>query len=105
MPPKEIVEAFDAPPLPTAILSPSRQVIALISRRAYPTIADLSQPILRLAGERINPKTNGPQRTAGIYAITLKKIADGSDVKLPYWRRQIFPQCALFAGWRFVSRF
>ena len=65
MPPKEIVEAFDAPPLPQAMLSPSKQVIALISRRAYPTIADLSQPILRLAGARVNPKTNGPQRTAG----------------------------------------
>ena len=28
-PPKEIVAAFDVPPLPAAILSPSRQVIAL----------------------------------------------------------------------------
>lgn len=82
MPPKEIVEAFDAPPLPTAILSPSKQVIALISRRAYPTIADLSQPILRLAGARINPKTNGPQRTTGIFAITLQKIGDRSEIKV-----------------------
>ena len=81
-PPKEVVEAFDAAPLPTAILSPSKQIIALASRRAYPTIADLSQPILRLAGARVNPKTNGPQRTAGIYAIILKKIADGSELKV-----------------------
>jgi dipeptidyl aminopeptidase/acylaminoacyl peptidase len=81
-PPKEIVEAFDAPKLPQANLSPSKQVIALISSRAYPTIADLSQPMLRLAGSRIDPKTNGPQRTAGIYSITLKKIAGGSDVKV-----------------------
>jgi len=82
MPPKEIVEAFDALPLPTAIVSPSSKVIALTWRRPYPAIADLSQPILRLAGARINPKTNGPQRTAGIYAITLKRIADGSEVKI-----------------------
>jgi len=32
-----------------------------------------SQPILRIAGARVNRRTNGPQRTAGIYAITLKK--------------------------------
>jgi dipeptidyl aminopeptidase/acylaminoacyl peptidase len=81
-PPQEVVAAFEAQPLPTAILSPSKQLIALTSRRAYPTIAELSQPILRLAGARINAKTNGPQRTTGIYAITLKKIADGSETKV-----------------------
>jgi len=82
LPPKEIVDAFDVQPLPTAILSPSKQVLALSYRRAYPTIAELSQPILRLAGARINPNTNGPQRTANIYAITLKKISDGTETKV-----------------------
>jgi len=81
-PPKEVVDAFDAPPLPAAILSPSKQVIALTYRRAYPTIAELSQPMLRLAGARVNPKTNGPQRTANIYGITLKKISDGTETKV-----------------------
>jgi Tol biopolymer transport system component len=56
--------------------------MALTYRRAYPTIAELSQPILRLAGARVNPNTNGPQRTANIYAITLRKIADGSETKV-----------------------
>ena len=82
LPPKEVVEAFDAQPLPTAILSPTKQVLALSYRRAYPTIAELSQPIFRLAGARINPNTNGPQRTSNIYGITLKKILDGSEVKV-----------------------
>jgi dipeptidyl aminopeptidase/acylaminoacyl peptidase len=81
-PPKEVVDAFDAPPLPAAILSPSKQVIALTYRRPYPTIAELSQPMLRLAGARVNPKTNGPQRTANIYGITLKKISDGTETKV-----------------------
>lgn len=82
LPPTQVVEAFDAPPLPAAILAPSKQVIALAYRRAYPTIAELSQPILRLAGARVNPNTNGPQRTANIYAITLKRIADGAETKV-----------------------
>jgi len=82
LPPKEIIDAFDAPPLPAALLSPSRQVLALSYRKAYPGIADLSQPMWRLAGERVNPKTNGPHRTANIYAITVKKIADGSEIKI-----------------------
>ena len=81
-PPKEVVEAFDAPPLPQAILSPTRQLMALTLRRNYPTIAELSQPILRLAGARVNPRNNGPQRAGEIYAISLKKIADGALVKV-----------------------
>src|SRR4051794_1221953 len=82
LPPKEVVDAFDAQPLPTAVVSPSKQVLALSYRRPYPTIAELSQPIFRLAGARINPNTNGPQRTANIYGITLRNISDGSEVKV-----------------------
>src|SRR3982751_3472099 len=82
LPPKDVVNAFDAAPLPAAVLSPSKQVLALSYRRAYPTIAELSQPILRIAGARVNPNTNGPQRTANIYGITLKRISDGTEVKV-----------------------
>lgn len=81
-PPKEVIEAFDAPPLPQAILSPSKQVIALTWRRSYPTVAELSQPMLRLAGVRVNPRANAPQRATNIYAIVLKKIADSSELKV-----------------------
>lgn len=49
LPPKEVIAAFDAPPLPDALLSPSRRVLALTYRKAQPTIAELSQPMLRLA--------------------------------------------------------
>jgi dipeptidyl aminopeptidase/acylaminoacyl peptidase len=82
MPPKEIVDAFDAPPLPQAVLSPSKQLMALTFRKPYPTIAELSQPMLRLAGARVNPRNNGPHRAAEIYEIVLKKIADGSEIKV-----------------------
>ena len=74
-----MIAAFDAQPLPDAILSPSRKVLALTSRKAQPTIAALAQPMLRLAGARVNPKTFGPHRTGLIYKIALKRIADGSE--------------------------
>jgi dipeptidyl aminopeptidase/acylaminoacyl peptidase len=82
LPPANIVAVFDAEPLPQTLLSPNKQVVALTKARAYPTIAELAQPMLRLAGSRVNPKTNGPHRASGlpgtgIYAITLKKISDG----------------------------
>jgi dipeptidyl aminopeptidase/acylaminoacyl peptidase len=87
LPPKAIVDVFDADFLPQTMVSPNRQMVALTTARSYPTIAELSQPMLRLAGLRVNPKTNGPHRASGlpgtgIYAITLKKIADGAEVKV-----------------------
>src|ERR1041385_14159 len=71
-PPKEVVDAFDAPPLPAAILSPSKQVFALSYRRAYPTIAELSQPILRLGGGRGEPEMQRTQRHRGTYVGPFK---------------------------------
>src|SRR5436190_15767690 len=82
LPPKEIVEAFDAPPPPLVLVSPSRQVIAEESRTAHPTIAELAQPMLRLAGSRISPKSNGPRLPGNVYAIALERIADGAEVKV-----------------------
>jgi dipeptidyl aminopeptidase/acylaminoacyl peptidase len=78
-PPKAIVDILDASPLPTAALSPSRDVVALVERRSLPPIAELAQPMLRLAGFRVNPRTNGPHRTADISGITLKSIATGAE--------------------------
>jgi dipeptidyl aminopeptidase/acylaminoacyl peptidase len=87
LPPQHIVDAFDAEPLPQTLLSPNRQVVALVKARSYSTIAELSQPMLRLAGSRVNPKANGPHRASGlpgtgIYSITLKKIADGAEASV-----------------------
>ena len=62
-PPKNIVDVFDAEPLPQVLISPNRQVVALTKARTYPTIAELAQPMLRLAGSRVNPKNTAPHRT------------------------------------------
>jgi dipeptidyl aminopeptidase/acylaminoacyl peptidase len=82
LPPRAVIEAFDTPPLPQAILSPSKQSIALLYRQPYPTVAELSRPMLRLAGIRINPRTNGTHLTARIFGITFKRISDGAETKV-----------------------
>jgi dipeptidyl aminopeptidase/acylaminoacyl peptidase len=76
-PPAEVVAILDAPPPPTAALSPARDVVALAERVSMPPIAELAQPMLRLAGLRVNPATNGPHRTPGVTAVTLKRL-DGT---------------------------
>src|SRR5688572_21994915 len=55
LPPQAIVDILDAPPPPTVELSPSRDVVALLDRASMPSIAELSQPMHRIAGIRINP--------------------------------------------------
>src|SRR5436190_24371441 len=62
LPPKNIVEVFDAEPLPQVLISPNRQVVALTKPRTYPTIVELSRPMLRLPATRVNPKNNAPHR-------------------------------------------
>jgi dipeptidyl aminopeptidase/acylaminoacyl peptidase len=85
LPPAEIVATFDKPPLPQVIVSPTRQLLALTMRKGNPMLAELARPTLRLAGSRVDPKNNAQHRNPGIYAITLKKISDGTEtpVKVP----------------------
>jgi dipeptidyl aminopeptidase/acylaminoacyl peptidase len=81
-PPKAIVDILDAEPLPGVTVSPARDVLALLPRRAMPTIAELAQPMLRLAGARVNPLTNGLHRAPSGTGITLRSIANGSERKV-----------------------
>ena len=86
LPPKVIIDMLDAPPPPTAEVSPARDVVALLERASMPTIAELSQPMYRLAGVRINPRTNAPHRGLAEQTryrnLTLKVVADGTERKV-----------------------
>ena len=81
-PPQVIVDILDMPPLPVANVSPDRQWLLLLEQRSMPTIAELAQPMLRLAGSRINPRTNGPQLPGPITGLVLKRVADGSERRI-----------------------
>src|SRR5216117_1500664 len=78
-PPQVIVDILDAPPLPTAGISPDRQSLLLLEQRSMPTIAELAAPMLRLAGNRINPRTTGPQLPGGVTGLVLKRVSDGTE--------------------------
>lgn len=81
-PPKEVLDVLNAPATPRAYVSPSHDYILLADPLRYPPIAELSQPMLRLAGMRINPKTNGPHRAQLNTAMTLKRLDDGTEVRI-----------------------
>jgi dipeptidyl aminopeptidase/acylaminoacyl peptidase len=80
-PPQEILDVLHARRLPTVSLSPTRTHIVLIDTVVHPTIADLAQPMLRLAGFRIDPLSNGPRLVSYNTAFTLKSLPNGAEVK------------------------
>jgi dipeptidyl aminopeptidase/acylaminoacyl peptidase len=81
-PPKAVLEVLDAPESALVSVSPSRDKMLLATPVRYPSIAELAEPMLRLAGSRINPKTNGPHNPRRIIKLTLKNVADGKETAL-----------------------
>ena len=78
-PPQAIVDILDAPPIPQVVVSPTGDTVALLSRPAMPSMTELARPMLRLAGFRLDPRTNGPHTVAGLSRITVTRIADGLE--------------------------
>jgi len=79
-PPQAILDVLNAPTTPLLSLSPARDVALLYTPMLYPPIADLAQPMLRLAGVRINPANNGPHGAFRFDRYLLKRIADGREM-------------------------
>ena len=63
-PPEEILKLADAPLTPSVLIDEKGENIVLLHRDKYKSIAELSEPELRLAGLRINPVTNTGSRTS-----------------------------------------
>src|SRR3982751_1955564 len=84
-PSADIVKMLDQPPLPQSLASPDGKWLLLTQRPAMPTIADLSQPMLRLAGTRISPRTNSAFQTTSIMRLTLVDLSTNrtQEVSLP----------------------
>jgi len=82
-PSKEILDVLHAPAPPQVIVSPTRDAMLLMDWLRYPPISQLAQPMLRLAGNRINPNTNGPHNPRFFTAFTIKRLPEGTEIKIP----------------------
>jgi hypothetical protein len=58
-PPKALADLVNAAPTPSVSINSAGTLMLIIERSDLPSIADLSQPELKLAGLRLNPATNG----------------------------------------------
>jgi dipeptidyl aminopeptidase/acylaminoacyl peptidase len=75
-PPEAIRTVLDAKPLPLRVVDPTATTLATLEMRRYPSIEQLSRPFLRLAGLRVDPASNGPQRVPHINRLALRALED-----------------------------
>lgn len=76
-PPASILELVDVERAPIVSVDSKKEQMFFYYRDAFKSLSDLSQPELRLAGLRINPKTNIASTTNYYTNIKYKKINKG----------------------------
>jgi dipeptidyl aminopeptidase/acylaminoacyl peptidase len=81
-PPKAVTDILDVPPPPFVSVSPTEDHLLLVQTSRYPSIEELAAPQLRLAGVRIDPRTNGPARAPRVTALALVALPGGEAKKL-----------------------
>ncbi len=79
-PPREILDVLHAPPPPLISVSPSHDYAILMQPLRYPPIAEVAQPMLRLAGLRIDIHSNGPHLAPYSTSYSIKRLSDGSEI-------------------------
>ena len=82
MPPKAIADLVDAPGTPGVSVSPNKKHILILERASLPSIEELSQPELRLAGLRIDPATNGRSRTRYYTGMIIQDLGSGTQKRV-----------------------
>lgn len=81
-PPEDILNVLNAPQLPQVYTSPTGEYLLLIDPVLYPSLAELSAPMHKLAGMRVNPRTNNAHGRHGGTSPRLVRIKDGK--KIPF---------------------
>ena len=79
-PPAPIAQILDAERTPLLNLSPDRRTMLLVEWHAMPSIATLAAPEARLAGLRINPRTNATSRANTFKGLRLQQIGEDASV-------------------------
>ncbi len=75
-PPKEILDLVDVSLAPSVRVDSKGENLIFLYRDSYKTISELSEKEMRLAGLRINPKTNISSRTNYFNNLKVKKTID-----------------------------
>ncbi|MGK5018289.1 alpha/beta hydrolase family protein [Janthinobacterium sp. 75] len=81
-PPAPLQAIVDAPRAPTLSLSPKRNLAAVLPTPSLPSISEVAQPELKLAGLRINPRTYSASRFSFHTGLGLLDIDTQKEIKV-----------------------
>ena len=85
-PPEPIASQLDAPRNPITYFSPDNRWMLHVERPPRPAIADLTEPVVRIAGIEFNPQTRGPARSyAAVRGMSIQRMGESHQqaVELP----------------------
>lgn len=82
LPPKQIADLVLAKPTPFVRIDSKAEYLVLLGRNSYPTVEELGQPELKVAGLRINPLNFSPTRQTAISSLNIQKIKSGENLVL-----------------------
>lgn len=78
-PPKAIYDLVMAKPTPGVTFNSKGEWMLTLERSSMPSVEDLAQPELRIAGLRINPNNFGPSRTTYFTNISITNVKTGAE--------------------------
>ncbi len=81
-PPKAIADLALAAPTPSVSIDDKGQYMLLMERSPHPTIEELAQPELRIAGLRINPRNYGPSRASFVSNFKIKDLKTNKETQV-----------------------
>lgn len=81
-PPSIIADLINTPSTPSLRISPDAKWLMLLARPSLPSIQEVAQKELRLAGLRINPKTNGTSRSSYYTGIKLRTLQNSAELRI-----------------------
>ncbi|MBF0546267.1 MAG: S9 family peptidase [Candidatus Riflebacteria bacterium] len=81
-PPEKVLKVMHAPLTPNVIVSPTHDYMILAAPVMYPPVSVLAEPMLRIAGVRINTRNHGLHNAPYWSSYDIIKVADGSSLHL-----------------------
>lgn len=74
IPPRDIYDLIMAKPVPSASVDDAGKWMLLMERNTFPSVAELAEPELRIAGLRINPNNFAQSRMITLAGMSLKNL-------------------------------
>src|ERR1700733_14917766 len=82
LPPKDIADLLLAKPTPAISVDKKGKWMLFSQRNSYPSVEELAQPELRIAGLRFNPNNYTLSRQNFINDFSLKDLRTGKEYKI-----------------------